>query len=361
MTAGNDPTVRDPTVPARRLGAQLLHRPAVGAVAVVRRILAVQAQDPRGWRLAVRSRSTGLTSADVEAALDARQLVVGWLNRGTLHLVAAEDYWELHRLTTRRLGSTIDRRLRQEGVEPEQAERGVEVLAEAVSDEGRWTRGELRERLDAAGVRTAGQALVHVLALASLRGHLVRGPMRNGEQAFVSAPAWLGPPPTAFDEEAALGRLARRYLAGHGPADAGDLAVWAGVPLGQARRGLATIADELTGPASGVVALATSEQPVDLPPPALLGAFDPILHGWASRAEIIGAHTDVVTTNGIFRPFALVDGAAVATWGLSDGRVRIRCLQPLDPGVRDALHAEAAAVFRYLGLPAQPPEFEPAP
>lgn len=347
---------------ARRFSNQLLHRPTdVDAVGVVRRILAVQAQDPRGWRLAVRSRATGLTAADAEAALEARQLVVGWLNRGTLHLVAAEDYWWLHRLTTRRLATTIDRRLRQEGVEPDQAERGVEVLAEAVSDERRWTRPELRERLDAAGVPTAGQALVHVLALASLRGHLVRGPMKDGEQAFVSAPAWLGPPPTEFDEQAALARLARRYLAGHGPADANDLAVWAGVPLGQARKGLAAIADELTGPPGEVVELAGSARSSgDLPAPALLGAFDPILHGWASRTEIIGRHTDIVTTNGIFRPFALAGGAAVAVWGLSDGRVRIRCLQPLEPAVRDALLAEAAAVLRYLGLPPSAPEFASA-
>ena len=55
-------------------------------VEVVGRILAVQAQDGRGARLAVRSRTTGGTAIAVDQALAERRLVVTWLNRGTLHL-----------------------------------------------------------------------------------------------------------------------------------------------------------------------------------------------------------------------------------------------------------------------------------
>ena len=55
---------------AERLSAQLLSGPRAGAVSdVVRRLLAVQAQDPRGARLAIRARSAGLTAADVDRAL----------------------------------------------------------------------------------------------------------------------------------------------------------------------------------------------------------------------------------------------------------------------------------------------------
>jgi len=67
---------------------------------VAERLLAVQGQDPRGFRLAVRARTEGLHSADVERALGKRQLVVTWLNRGTLHLVRGEDYPLLQALTT---------------------------------------------------------------------------------------------------------------------------------------------------------------------------------------------------------------------------------------------------------------------
>lgn len=79
---------------AERLASQLLTgAPADDPVAVTRRLLAVQGQDPRGARLAIRARSTGLTAADVDRALtEERSLVITWLNRGTLHLVASDDY-----------------------------------------------------------------------------------------------------------------------------------------------------------------------------------------------------------------------------------------------------------------------------
>lgn len=78
----------------RRLSAQLLAgTPAREPASVAERLLAVQAQDARGARLAVRARTTGLSSADVDRALsDERSLLITWLNRGTLHLVRSEDY-----------------------------------------------------------------------------------------------------------------------------------------------------------------------------------------------------------------------------------------------------------------------------
>jgi hypothetical protein len=87
---------------AERLSAQLLAgRPAADPVSVVERLLAVQGQDPRGARLAIRARSTGLSASAVDDALTAdRSLVITWLNRGTLHLVRREDYAWLHALTT---------------------------------------------------------------------------------------------------------------------------------------------------------------------------------------------------------------------------------------------------------------------
>ncbi len=57
----------------------------------------------------------------------------------------------------------------------------------------------------------------------------------------------------------------------------------------------------------------------------------------------------MVTSNGIFRPIALVGGRAVATWGLADGTVRIEPFGRLTKGVAAALDAEAQAVVRYLG------------
>jgi Winged helix DNA-binding domain len=98
----------------------------------------VQGQDPRGARLAVRARSEGLTAADVDRALSAeRSLLITWLNRGTLHLVRSEDYPWLQALTTPPLQAGNARRLAQEGVTPQEAERGVKTIERALATRAR--------------------------------------------------------------------------------------------------------------------------------------------------------------------------------------------------------------------------------
>ena len=334
-----------------RWAAQLLSgEPARHPVAVVERLLAVQAQDPRGARLAIRARTAGLSANDVDRALtDDRALCISWLCRRTLHLVRREDYGWLQALTTPPLHTGNTRRLAQEGVTPDAAERGVTVIERSLAAEGPLTRERLRERIRAAGVRTEGQALVHLLELASLRGLIVRGPITDGRHAFVLVRDWFGEP-RAVDRDAALAELARRYLAGHGPAGDRDLAKWAGLPLRDVRRGLAAIASELEQGSDGLVDLAGRPDGEGPPPPRLLGAFDPVLHGWATREPVLGPHDDRVVSGGLFRPFVLAGGRGVGLWRLAGGAVEMTPFEPLGEEVASALAADAEDVVRFLGL-----------
>ncbi len=324
-------------------------------VAVVGRLLAVQAQDERGFRLAIRSRTTGLTGSDVDDALDRRRLVVTWLNRGTLHLVRSDDYRWLHPLTAPRVVTGVERRLRQCGVDPRAEERGVATIVGALESAGPLTRHQLRERLEHAGVPTAGQALVHLLAATSLRGLVVRGPVVDGHHAFVSVADWLGPAPTAVDRDEALGRLARRYLNGHAPAVPRDLATWAGITLTDARAAFARVADELVETPDGFVVDGDPSAIVPLTGVRLLGPFDPLLHGWHDRDLFVGVHRSVVTTNGIFRAVCLVHGRVVGTWTLPSTRVEIALLERVDASERAALAEDAGDVLRFLGRSDRPP------
>ncbi|MBS1892806.1 MAG: AlkZ family DNA glycosylase [Actinobacteria bacterium] len=329
-----------------RLTAQgLATRPARDPVGVAERLLAIQAQDPRGARLAVRARSEGMVASDVDRALDERRLIVTWVNRGTLHLIRSEDYVLLHALTTPQLWASCRTRLAQTGA-GDAADRGVETVRRALAD-GPRTRAELRDALDSAGVPTEGQALIHVLYYASLHGACIRGPMVGKEQAFVDPRDWLGDQPES-DREAALGELALRYLVGHGPATDADLARWAGITLGDARAGLRKIARRIVDLGDGLVDLRKREDPAPLPPPRLLGAFDPLLLGWTSRDAVIGDHKGLVTMNGIFKPFALVKGRAVSTWRLPKGKVEIEHLENVTKKATKELEADAAAVESFL-------------
>jgi hypothetical protein len=331
-----------------RAGAQLLHRPAATEpVAIVEHLLAVQAQDLRAARLALRARGS---PSGVDAALsDERSLVVAWLCRGTLHLVGAEDYPWLLALTAPGRVTGNARRLRQEGVGAQDAERAVGIVERALADDGPLTRAELAERLAARGIRTEGQATPHLLLLAALRGIALLGPLRDDGLAFALARDWLGGEPAPVDREIALAELARRYLRGHGPAGAADLAAWAGLPLRDARAGLQAIAGELATRGE-LVDLAAREAPPEVIPARLLPAFDPYLLGWKDRAFAVpAAHAKRVHPGGgMVRATATVDGRAVGTWTLPGGKVDLELFGRVSAAARAELAAEAEDVARFL-------------
>jgi hypothetical protein len=314
-----------------RAAAQGLARPATGPVEIVRRLLAVQAQDTRAARLALRARGRGFGAADVDAALEDGRLVIAWLMRGTLHLVAREDHGWLLALTAGQAAATSARRLAQLGVRPHAAERAVELVGAAVA-RGPQTRAELGTRLAAAGIPAEGQALPHLLGLAARRGACVLGPIRDGAPAFVPAPAVGAAPQDPAAE------LARRYLAAHAAAGAADLAAWSGLPLRAARAGLAAAGDRRRRQAPAHV------------PPRLLPAFDPYLLGWRDRAFMVAPqHAAAVHPGGgIVRATATADGRAVGTWTLRRGEVEVQPFGSLPAWVQAALTRDAADVERFL-------------
>ncbi len=339
------------TTLARRLTAQLLAgRPALDPVAVVNRLLAVQGQDPRGARLAIRARSQGTTAAEVDRLLtDERSLLITWLNRGTLHLVRSEDYFWLHALTTPQLRTSNLTRLAQHGVTAAQARRAVSLVKRALAANGPMTGPALRERLRGAAIPTDGQAFIHVMFAAALDGSVVRGPMIGRQHAYALVSDWL-PAKPRFDRDVALAELARRYLAGHGPAEAADLARWAGVPLGTARSGFEAIAGELVQRPDGLLELRKRSRAAPLPPPRLLGAYEPVLLGWRSRAELLDQLEPHVVSGGIFRGFALVDGRAAAVWRIAAGEVQIEPLVSISAADQRALADDGRAAVEFLGI-----------
>ncbi len=233
--------------------------------------------------------------------------------------VCADDYAWLHALTspTQRQGTL--RPLHRLGFAPDRAEAAVGLIERMLSEEGPLKRAVIAERLAARGVRAEGLALVQLLFLASLQGITIRGPLCGAEQAFVLARDWLGDGwrlrHAADQRGRALAELARRYLAGHGPATPADLALWAGLPIRDARGGFEAIAGELRQPGGELVELRTRRRSTPELQPRLLPVFDPFLLGWKDRAfSVPEERLRQVRNGGFIRPVALVDGVAAATW-----------------------------------------------
>lgn len=239
------------------------------------------------------------------------------------------------------------RRLRQLGVGEEAAERALEIVERALSDEGPLGRPELAERISAEGIRTEGQATPRLLLLASLRGVAVFGPVRPGSQDFVLAREWIGEPPE-HDRDATLAELARRYLSSHGPASAADLATWIGLPLRDARAGLDAIAGEVLEVGDDMVDLIEHEPSPERVPARLLPAFDPYMLGWRDRDFAVPPELarQVHPGGGVVRPTAIVDGLVAGTWNRRGG---LAPFDPIAPAAARELEAEAKDILRFEG------------
>jgi hypothetical protein len=287
-------------------------------------LTAAQGQDYPGGVTSLALRTTGAARTDVEAALDAGQVVRSWPMRGTLHLVAAEDLGWLRDLCCPRVLAGFGKRRERLGLTDADAERAGEVAVAALRGGGRLGRAELLRALAEGGVPTEGQRGYHLLAYLAHTGTLCLGPTGDGEQLFVLTEEWIRAP-RRLEGDAALRELALRFFASHGPATVADLARWSGLTLTAVRRGLSLARDDLaTLDVDGVVHHldpATPDLLADRREEArgvfLLPGFDEFVLGYADRSAVLDprfADRIVPGGNGMFRPTVVSDGRIVGTW-----------------------------------------------
>jgi hypothetical protein len=318
--------------------------PASGAEAVAQRLLAVQTQDLGAGMLSLRARVAGLTIPDVHREIDERAVVVTWVNRGTIHLMRPDDMPWLLALTGPTQQTAIARRFEEHGFGLDTADRAVAVIDRALAEEGPLKREDLRDRVTSAGFMAEGRALVHLLIYASYRGVIVRGPVVGRQHHFVRTADWLGKQPRV-DRDKALAELARRYLAGFGPATDADLAYWAGLPLRDARAGLNAIAGELTHHDGGLVDLARREPAPEKLPQKLLPLWDDLLVGWKDKSAIVDPdHVARVFAGGMIGPAATRAGRVIGKWSAARGKVIV---QPFE-GTARGFASEIRDVERFL-------------
>jgi len=322
--------------------------------AAARAVVGVQAQDVRAAGLALRSRVPGLRRAGV----DGSALVRTWTARGTVHLIDPADRPWLHAALGPRNRARFDAAMRQRG----DYETAVGMLDDIVTvlRDGPLDRAGLLRELAARGHPGLSQRSVNVLMPWAAAQGLVAG-LPDGRYRAAE-------PPPAVDADLALATLARRYLAGYGPAAAADLASWSGLPLGTARRALAALGP--TEAAGALLALpgTLDAAPPPAPPALLLAAFDTAMLGYRSRAPLVAAGDDrrILPGGGILRPAVLIDGLAAGTWSVTarGGRRRVAVDWFREPAGSPELRAEqlgvesflqdASSLYRTAGYPPRP-------
>ena len=282
---------------------------------------ALQGQDLGSvlWSIGAR---TGQSRAELERELEDGRLVRTWPMRGTLHLVPGEDAaWMVRHLGAAALIGAAQRRAYL-GIEDADAYRAVDVLGEALTGSGGLTRSEAVAALHSAGIDASGQRGYHLLWFISQNGLTCIGAQRGKEQTFhlLSELAPAGPD---LDREEALATIAARFVRGHGPVSAHDLARWAGLSVTESRTAISAVDGLVPVQHDGRALVVTPEAlgvatsgAADLPSRALPG-FDEFVLGYRDRtAQLDREHEKVVVPggNGVFANTLVRDGRVVGTW-----------------------------------------------
>jgi hypothetical protein len=322
----------------------LLERGRTTIPRALERMGQLQAQYAPAMYIGLWSRLEGLAREDVTHALERRTIVQGTLQRTTIHLVSAADYWptaiavrEARRTNWLRVVPGIDR---------------AAVLASAEL---------VRVHLDAHG--TISRRELDALAVGPTVGlglwiDLVRVPPsgtweRRRADLFAAADSWVGPPPPDLTPDRATDHLVRRYLTGFGPASAAEVAQWAGLPPAtivsalarlRLRRFRAENGDELVDLAGAP--LPDPDTPVPVPV-RFLAVWDASLLAHARRAVVLREEDRSRVFNTKTPHSAntfLVDGQVAGTWRFEQGRVKIEPFRRLDAGQRREVDARASAL-----------------
>jgi DNA glycosylase AlkZ-like len=248
---GIESRISDVDIARWRLRRQRLVAPFAGSAHdVIRSLLGVQAENPGQAAWAVATRTQLRDPSDLAALLDDGVVLRTHVLRPTWHFVCADDIAWLLALTGPKVQRVTGQQLRAvHGLDDAAIDRAMSVIVEAIGERGELTRPALGEELASRGVSgfapsVGGQFLMILLVHAELAGLICSGRWLDGEHTYARL-ADRVPAARRLDRDEALGELALRYASGHGPATERDLAYWASLTLGDARRGLGMVHDQL--------------------------------------------------------------------------------------------------------------------
>ncbi|MFI6526433.1 winged helix DNA-binding domain-containing protein [Streptomyces uncialis] len=335
----------------------LLGRESLDVVDAVRRVVALQAQQPAAPYIALWNRLSDFDPTALDAAFAGHRTVKATLMRLTLHAVDAADYPSFRAamepaLRGARLGDVL---FRASGLTAVETDALVTHLLEH-ADRPRTAAelgGLIAKRM---GAPMDSGALRMLRACAPLWHSPTGGPWSFGTRpSYIAAVARPG----AADPDAAaagLRTLIHRYLEGFGPASVADMAQFTVLPRTRVRGAVESLADELErleGPDGTVLydvrdALRPDE---DVPaPPRLMAMWDSVLLAYADRARVIppAYRRQVIRVNGDVLPTLLVDGHVAGVWRAVDDGIEATAFHALPDRVWEELGAEAGSLVAFL-------------
>ncbi|WP_162915776.1 winged helix DNA-binding domain-containing protein [Paraflavitalea soli] len=343
-----------------RLLNQQLSAPAFKTAGeVVRWMGAMQAQDYAGAKWSIGVRLPGSTDAGIEKAVGNKEIIRTWALRGTWHWVAPADVHWMLRMVSPIIQRKYTPHLLKESLDKAAVKKSNNILVKALQDGEVLTREELAEVLKKKGIKASHYGIGHLLLHASQEQLICMGPRRGKQFTHVLLDDWV-PKEQRYEPADPLAELALRYYSSHGPATEKDFMWWAGITLGDARKGTAAVKDKLE---TVVVEGVTYFMPPGLPDLKkngavhLLPGFDEYLLGYTDRSAAVDKahlHKLAMTANGQFSATIVAGGQVRGIWtrtvGTKEVAIETEHFDKTSQAVQQAVGTAARRYAKFLGL-----------
>lgn len=320
---------------------------------------AMQAQDYNMAKWAIGARLPGSTDTEIEKAIDKGGIVRTHVLRPTWHFVAAKDIRWMLALTAPHIHSSCAGIYRRMNIDGPLIRKSNDLVAKALEGGKQLTREELMQILAKTGINTDDMRSSFLMFHAELDGIVCNGSRRGKQQTYALLDERV-PPTKPLLREEALARLAERYFISHGPATLADFCWWSGLPVKDARAGLAAVQSKLVSARFGE---AEYWFPGNIETPGrsfksvlFLPAFDEFTISYKDRrASIEPNHArHVMTNNGIFKPIIVLNGKVAGAWQRSIKKdtvsIGYTCFAEPSPALKKQLATAAAKVGAFLNL-----------
>jgi len=287
---------------------------------LIRYMGAMQAQDfaMASWAVGVRLENS--TVKAFEECYNNGEILRTHLLRPTWHFVSQKDINWILDLTAPHILPLLKGRHRNLGLKSEILNNCNSVMGKALSGGQHLTRDELLLVFQKNKVPVERHQLSHIFLNAELHKVICSGRVKNKKITYALFDE-RATDRTALPKEEALARLTRIYFTSHGPALQIDFQWWSGLSATNAKKGIASIEGELASHVIGektfYYAKENSLVPAKKDAVFVLPAFDEYIISYRNRSAILAAkeHAQVVSSNGIFRPFIVQNGQVIGIWG----------------------------------------------
>lgn len=294
-----------------RLASQLLEAPASPA-AVVSHFGALQGQDLPGALRSIAIRTPDRSIEQVREAFNRGELVRGWNQRGTIHVLNADRYRDLMALAWDRAPSYLSSR----GVTKEMVDRAREIALAVMTVAG-VSRSVLTAAWKDDGLVTDEIPNRWYILPLTLDGTLVLGPLQGREQLFVETDGWIERS-DPLPREDLIKDIVARYVASHAPTTRASLAWWTGLPKSWLDRALADLG--LSEDEDGF--LGEYEAEVGARSLFLLPPYDEFMLGYHDRNISVpeGFEKHIHNGYGVFTGAIVYGGNTIGTWKVKNSR-----------------------------------------